>query len=65
VITKFPGLVDLQGPARINQTDIESIMGFTGALQLRISTQHQVRLQQHMIKQHHSVSRTVTKASSG
>jgi hypothetical protein len=32
VITKFPGLVDLQGPARINQTDIESIMGFTGGL---------------------------------
>lgn len=30
VITKFPFLVDLQGPARINQTDIDSIMGFTG-----------------------------------
>lgn len=30
VITKFPQLVDLQGPAKINQTDIDSIMGFTG-----------------------------------
>jgi hypothetical protein len=30
VITKFPQLVDLQGPARINQTDVAAIMGFTG-----------------------------------
>lgn len=31
VITKYPSLVDLQGPAKINQTDVAEMMGFTGA----------------------------------
>lgn len=29
-MTKFPNLVDLQGPAKINQTDIAEIMDYTG-----------------------------------
>lgn len=35
VISKFPNLVDLQGPARINQTDVAEIMGFTGTARTR------------------------------
>jgi hypothetical protein len=34
VVTKFPNLVDLQGPAMINQTDIAEIMGYTGTLHM-------------------------------
>lgn len=40
VVTKFPNLVDLQGPAQINQTDIAEIMGYTGVLMSQLHQQH-------------------------